>query len=203
MKNLNWLTNLHRLAALALIYAVAASGFAQEPPGQPGLPNPGLAYFAGQQYAIVVQVLVSPGQQIHNNDWPSCGGQGNNLLSAAGSGLAVVAAGDPVIGAIAGVATKEILSRIEQSAGYTPGFLAELIAPHRYATCTPVATILPAGTTINRVIYNEGDGSNGVYGCSLEGNNRMVCGAGYSGWENVVQPGTEIKGGRDQLVGWV
>jgi hypothetical protein len=196
-----------RAVRLACASLIVASMVLAEPPGQPGLPSPGLAYFGqvqGQlQYSIVVQALVSPGQQIRDNPWPSCGDQANNLLSVAGSGLAVLAISDPAVAAIAGVVTNKILSRVEQGAGNSEGFLAELIAPHRYATCTPVAAILPAGSTISRVIYNEGDGAKGTYACLLDGNNRMVCGAGYSGWENVIQPGTVIKGGKDQLVGSV
>jgi hypothetical protein len=178
-------------------------GLSAEAPGQPGLPNPSLEYLTGQQYRISTQALVPHGDQIRNDPWPPCNAPANDILSKAAAGLSLGLNANPAIRVMASGLTQQFVSQLETYARSQPGFLAELVSPNRKASCVPLAVVLPAGSTINNVMYWDGDGARGVHPCGLDGNHRMVCGAGYCGWEHLINVGARIGAGSEQLVGAV
>jgi hypothetical protein len=184
---------LSAVLALPCLYAQA--------PGQPGLSPPGLKPLGGNNYRITTQTLVPHGDQIRNNDWPPCNAPANDLLSKAAAGLAQGVVANPALALLASAVTQQLASQLENYAQTQPGFLAEIAAPNRKAACVPVAVVLPAGSTITGVSYMDGDGDRGAHTCGLDGNHRMVCGAGWCGWEHLITVGTTLAKGSEQLVG--
>ncbi len=172
-------------------------------PGQPGLPAPGLMSLGGQQYRITTQALVPQGDQIRNDNWPPCNAPANDVLSKAAAGLSLALDANPAMRVMASVLTQQFVSQLETYARSQPGFLAELAAPNRKASCVPLAVVLPAGSTITNVGYMDGDGARGVHPCGLDGNHWMVCGAGWCGWEHLINVGAKTGAGSGQLVGAV
>jgi hypothetical protein len=172
-------------------------------PGQPGLPIPGLTAIGGHSYKITTQALVPHGDQIRNDNWPPCNTPANSSLSEASAAFAQGVVKNPALSLLASVVTQQLASQLEDYARTQPGFLAELAAPQRKASCAALAVIVPAGSTITGTSYMDGDGSRGVHPCGLDGNHWMICGAGWCGWEHLINVGLKISRGGDQLVGAV
>ena len=190
-------------ATILLSAAFSLPRLFAEAPGQPGLPPPGLTRLGGQNYRLTAQALVPHGDQIRNDNWPPCNAPADDLLSKAAAGIATGVIANPALAILASVATQQLASQLENYARTQPGFLAELAAGNRKASCVPIAVVLPTGSTVTAVSYMDGDGDKGVHPCALDGNHWMVCGARWCGWEHLINVGTKINSGADQLVGAV
>jgi hypothetical protein len=168
----------------------------------PGVFDAGYAPDGRHWYGVATQALVPPSDMIRDNNWPPCWAPANDILTQAAAAFVDTLDAEPELAFIAGVITQELAGQLEQFAATQPGFLAELVAPNRKASCTPLAVVVPGGSELVYYQLYSRDVYNGWTLSWMDGNGWMLCGIGWCGWENVPKLGT-VKRGADQLVGAV
>jgi hypothetical protein len=207
------------LMALLAIVVLSGSARAAELPGQPGLNAPGIHRRTGKGsgglYEATTQRLVPMGDQIRDNNWPPCEGPANEVLKTAAAAMIKASNADPKIKLLASLVVGPLGNKVDEIARQSGGDLGLLIAPHRKATCIPLAVALPVGSEVISFSLTAGDG-NRVHGCLADGNGHYVCnvevvngkmdgvprGIAFCGWEAVPVNVTHI-GPDNQLFGAV
>jgi hypothetical protein len=195
---------------------LAACLCAQGPPGQPGLPAPGIHRSAtAGLYEATTQVLVEASDQIRNENWPPCEGAANNMLADAARAFIKASNADPKLKIIATILVGPIMQKLDEFARKSGGDIGLFIAPNRKASCKPLAVALPVGSVVRGFRLFAGDGGRGFHQCLQDGNGHFVCnvdhvngqivavpnGVAFCGWESV-PPVTRISAS-NQVVGAV
>jgi hypothetical protein len=185
---------------LITLTVVAQSAIGQTLP--PGVFDAGYTLNGKHVYGAVTQASVPPSDMIQDNNWPPCQAPANDILNQAADAFVDALDVDPVLAVIAGLITQELATQLEGFAATQPGFLAQLIAPNRTASCTPLAVLVPANSEVVSYQLYTRDVYNGWTLSAIDGNGWMLCGIGWCGWEDLPKVGLVNKGA-SQLVGAV
>jgi hypothetical protein len=105
-------------------------------------------------------------------------------------------AAGPLIDAVTGdvvQAAKKYGTNNEQLGASIRDFLAPKTG--QYATCQPICVVFPQGSKFTAASLMAGDGSRGVSKCQRDGNGDIVCGVGYSSWDEPEQFNSGDKAG--------
>lgn len=160
--------------------------------GQPGLPVPGNhSIDAGDcpkckagEFSTTAERLVDHGDYVYVEN-PSCSADVSQDVKKAGRALADGAL--PGLSEAAGpLVDQQSVNVIRVVGSQTRGVVGELLSKYSnpHAQCELVCAVIPKEANVTAYSLMAGDGDRGVAKCEKEGNGWIVCGVGWSKWQD-------------------
>lgn len=157
---------------------------------QQGLPKPGLKSLSPNRWVVVSERFIPHGDWAISEN-PDCSSDAKSALAQLGDAvLKSIVKNQDIENAVVPL-VDQLAQEVDGFLRLQDGIIAHVLSPKRYASCAPIAVVLPKGSTITAIHLWAGDGDRGDAECTADpATQQTTCfPVGYCGWENVPSPG--------------